>query len=109
MTGLEIVSFGCRVNTYESAVIRSAAARPELEDAVIFNTCAVTSEAMRQARQAIRRMRAARPGARLIVTGCGAQIDPGMFAAMPEVDRVLGNVEKLSWTSYGDFGMSQVE
>jgi len=109
MTAFEIVSFGCRLNTYESEVIRAAAARAGLEDAVIFNTCAVTSEAVRQARQAIRRMRTARPGARLIVTGCAAQIDPGMFAAMPEVDRVLGNVEKLSWTSYGGFGMSRDE
>ena len=109
MTAFEIVSFGCRLNTYESEVIRSAAARAGLEDAVIFNTCAVTSEAMRQARQAIRRMRKARPGARLIVTGCAAQIDPGMFAAMPQVDRVLGNVEKLCWASYGDFGMSRDE
>jgi threonylcarbamoyladenosine tRNA methylthiotransferase MtaB len=109
MNTLEVISFGCRLNTYESEVIRSAAERSGLEDAVVFNTCAVTSEAMRQARQSIRRIRLERPGARLIVTGCGAQIDPGMFAAMPEVDLVLGNNEKLSPGSYRDFGLAREE
>jgi hypothetical protein len=104
MNTLEVMTFGCRLNTYESEVIRAGAARAGLGDAVIFNTCAVTSEAVRQARQAIRRARSRRPGARLIVTGCAAQIDAAMFAGMPEVDLVLGNAEKLSSSSYRDFG-----
>jgi threonylcarbamoyladenosine tRNA methylthiotransferase MtaB len=107
MNTLEVISFGCRLNTYESEVIRSKAERSGLADAVVFNTCAVTSEAMRQARQLIRRTRLERPGSRLIVTGCGAQIDPGMFAAMPEVDLVLGNIEKLSSANYRDFGLAR--
>jgi threonylcarbamoyladenosine tRNA methylthiotransferase MtaB len=108
MSRLDVVSFGCRLNTYEAAAMRAKAERSGLEDAVIFNTCAVTAEAMRQARQAIRRARAERPEARLIVTGCAAQIDPQMFAAMPEVDRVLGNVEKLEPWNY-DFGLGAEE
>ena len=109
MRNLEVVSFGCRLNTYESEVIRSRAQEAGLADTVIFNTCAVTAEAMRQARQAIRRARKERPGSRLIVTGCGAQIDPGMFARMPEVDGVLGNSQKLSSSRYRDFGLADVE
>ena len=103
----EIVTFGCRLNAYESEVIRDRAAAAGLGAAVIFNTCAVTAEATRQARQAIRRARRQRPDARIIVTGCAAQIDPAMFASMPEVDRVLGNAEKLEARSYGaaDFGL----
>ena len=91
---VDIVTFGCRLNAYESEVIRRRAAEDGLSDAVVFNTCAVTNEAVRQARQAIRKARRERPGARLIVTGCAAQIDPAAFAAMPEVDLVLGNAEK---------------
>ena len=83
---LEIVTFGCRLNAFESEAIRRHAAAAGLDDAVIVNTCAVTAEAERQARQAIRRARREHPGARLIVTGCAAQIDPARFAAMPEVD-----------------------
>jgi threonylcarbamoyladenosine tRNA methylthiotransferase MtaB len=101
MSGLDIVTFGCRLNVYESAVIRAQAEAAGLSDAVIFNTCAVTAEAERQARQAIRRLRRERPGARIIVTGCAAQIDPARFAAMPEIDQVIGNIEKLSAASYG--------
>lgn len=97
---LEIVTFGCRLNAYESEVIRRRAAAAGLADAVIVNTCAVTAEAERQARQAIRRARRDRPGARLIVTGCAAQIAPERYAAMPEVDEVLGNAEKLLAESY---------
>jgi threonylcarbamoyladenosine tRNA methylthiotransferase MtaB len=93
---LEILTFGCRLNTYESEVMRGLAGAAGLEDAVIVNTCAVTSEAERQARQAIRKARRDRPGARILVTGCAAQIDPDRFAAMPEVDQVLGNAEKLT-------------
>ncbi len=94
MSDVDIVTFGCRLNAYESEVIRARAAEDGLTDAVVFNTCAVTSEAVRQARQAIRRARRERPGAKLIVTGCAAQIDPAAFAAMTEVDLVLGNAEK---------------
>jgi threonylcarbamoyladenosine tRNA methylthiotransferase MtaB len=97
---LDIVTFGCRLNAYESEVIRAQAAEAGLEDAVVFNTCAVTGEAVRQARQAIRKARRERPGAKLIVTGCAAQIDPAAFAAMAEVDLVLGNAEKAQIASY---------
>ena len=101
MTGpVDIVTFGCRLNAYESEVIRARAAEDGLADAVVFNTCAVTGEAVRQARQAIRKARRERPDARLIVTGCAAQIDPAAFAAMPEVDLVLGNAEKSAPGAY---------
>jgi len=100
MNSVEVMTFGCRLNAYESEVIRARAAEDGLEDAVVFNTCAVTSEAVRQARQAIRKARRERPGARLIVTGCAAQIDPGAFAAMTEVDLVLGNAEKTAAGAY---------
>src|SRR5450432_2771566 len=100
MSGLDIVTFGCRLNVYESEIIRAQAAAAGLTDAVIVNTCAVTAEAERQARQTIRRLRRDRPDARIIVTGCAAQIDPARFAAMPEIDQVIGNVEKLNAASY---------
>ena len=99
---VEVVTFGCRLNAYESEVIRARAAEDGLTDSVVFNTCAVTAEAVRQARQSIRRIRRERPGARLIVTGCAVQIDPAMFAAMPEVDLVLGNAEKSAPGAYAD-------
>ncbi|HXP12552.1 MAG TPA: tRNA (N(6)-L-threonylcarbamoyladenosine(37)-C(2))-methylthiotransferase MtaB [Stellaceae bacterium] len=95
MAGIEIVTFGCRLNAFESEVMRGHAQAAGLDDTVIVNTCAVTAEAERQARQAIRRVRRDRPGARIIVTGCAAQIDPERYAAMAEIDRVLGNAEKL--------------
>lgn len=91
---VRVVTFGCRLNAYESEVIRARAAEDGVTDAIVFNTCAVTGEAVRQARQAIRKARRETPGARLIVTGCAAQIEPGTFAAMPEVDLVLGNADK---------------
>ncbi len=96
----EIVTFGCRLNAFESEVMRGHARAAGLDDAVIVNTCAVTAEAERQARQAIRKARRERPGARIIVTGCAAQIDPARYAAMAEVDRVLGNEEKLKAESF---------
>ncbi len=108
MSAPEIVTFGCRLNTLESEVIRRNAVAAGLDDAVIFNTCAVTNEAVRQARQAIRRARREKPDARIIVTGCAAQTDPAAFAGMPEVDRVLGNEEKLQPQSF-DFGIGQTE
>jgi threonylcarbamoyladenosine tRNA methylthiotransferase MtaB len=98
--GVDVVTFGCRLNAYESEAIRARAAEDGLTDAVVFNTCAVTSEAVRQARQAIRKARRERPGARVIVTGCAAQIDPSAFAAMPEVDLVLGNGLKSAEGAY---------
>jgi len=100
MSAHEIVTFGCRLNTFESEIIRGHADAAELEDTVIFNTCAVTAEAERQARQAIRRARREKPDTRIIVTGCGAQIDPARYADMPEVDRVIGNAEKLEAANY---------
>jgi threonylcarbamoyladenosine tRNA methylthiotransferase MtaB len=92
---LDIVTFGCRLNIAEQEVIRREAASAGIDNAVIVNTCAVTSEAVKQARQNIRRIRRERPHARIIVTGCAAQSEPATFAGMPEVDRVLGNEEKL--------------
>src|SRR6478752_4065211 len=94
-SGVRVVTLGCRLNAFESEVMRSHAAAAGLEDAVIVNTCAVTAEAVRQAGQTIRRLKRENPGARMIVTGCAAQIDPQRFADMPEVDRVIGNAEKL--------------
>jgi threonylcarbamoyladenosine tRNA methylthiotransferase MtaB len=92
---LDVVTFGCRLNAYESEAIRKHASAAGLKDAVIVNTCAVTAEAVRQARQAIRRLKRERPDARVVVTGCAAQTEPQTFARMTEVDRVLGNAEKL--------------
>ena len=97
---VQVVTFGCRLNAYESEVIRARAAEDGLTDAIVFNTCAVTGEAVRQARQAIRKARRERPGAKVIVTGCAAQIDPAAFAAMDEVDLVLGNAEKAAAGAY---------
>lgn len=93
---IDVVTFGCRLNITESEVIRGKADVAGVADAVVINTCAVTAEAVRQARQAIRRLRRERPDAKIVVTGCAAQTDPRSFAGMPEVDRVLGNEEKLS-------------
>jgi threonylcarbamoyladenosine tRNA methylthiotransferase MtaB len=93
---VEVVTFGCRLNAAESEVIRREATRAGFCDTVVVNTCAVTAEAVRQARQAIRALRRRRPAAKIIVTGCAAQTEPHTFAAMPEADRVLGNSEKLS-------------
>ena len=100
MSDVDIVTFGCRLNAYESEVIRARAAEDGLTDAIVFNTCAVTAEAVRQARQAIRKARRERPGARVIVTGCAAQIDPTAFAGMAEVDLLLGNAEKSQAGAY---------
>ncbi len=92
---LDIVTFGCRLNIAESEVIRREASAGGIDNAVVVNTCAVTSEAVKQARQNIRRIKRERPDARIVVTGCAAQAEAATFAAMPEVDRVLGNEEKL--------------
>jgi threonylcarbamoyladenosine tRNA methylthiotransferase MtaB len=98
----ELVNFGCRLNIVEGETIRRHAEAAGLRDIAIVNSCAVTSEAVRQARQAVRRLARAEPGRPVIVTGCAAQIDPAAFAAIPEAARVLGNAEKLrpeSWTA----------
>ena len=114
--GVDIVTFGCRLNTYESEVMRreaDAAGLGTLEGgAVVFNTCAVTAEAVRQAKQAIRKARRENPDARIIVTGCAAQTEPDTFVGMDEVDLVLGNEEKLKAQSYRalpDFGVNLYE
>ena len=95
MSAPDIITMGCRLNTFESEVIRDHAGRAHLDDTIIINTCAVTAEAERQARQTIRRASRKNPGKRIIVTGCAAQLDPTGFAAMPEVDHVIGNEEKM--------------
>ena len=93
---VDVVTFGCRLNAAESEVIRREAERAGLTDTVVVNTCAVTAEAVRQARQTIRALRRTRPQAKIVVTGCAAQTEPQTFATMPETDRVLGNSEKLN-------------
>ncbi len=95
MSGAEIITFGCRLNSFESEVMRRQAADAGLDDVVVVHTCAVTAEAERQARQAIRRARRERPHARIVVTGCSAQIRPETYAGMAEVDQVVGNGDKL--------------
>lgn len=97
----EVITFGCRLNTYESEVIRAHACAKGMDNAIIFNTCAVTNEAERQALQAIRRARRENPDAKIIVTGCSAQINPDKYLNMTEVDQVLGNHEKMKVESYG--------
>ncbi len=98
MSGPEIITLGCRLNIAESEAMRALA--PDADDLVIVNSCAVTAEAVRHTRQAIRRARRDRPNARIVVTGCAAQIEPDTFAAMPEVSRVLGNREKMDANAF---------
>lgn len=107
----KVLTFGCRLNALESQIMRQQADRAGLREAVLVNTCAVTAEAVRQARQAIRRAARDEPGRPVIVTGCAAQIDPESFAAMPEVARVVGNIEKLAPDAYRaiDFGVEGEE
>ncbi|MFC0240608.1 tRNA (N(6)-L-threonylcarbamoyladenosine(37)-C(2))-methylthiotransferase MtaB [Rhodopseudomonas telluris] len=92
---VEIVTFGCRLNAFESEVIRREAEGAGLTETIVVNSCAVTNEAVAQARQQIRKLKRARPGARIVVTGCAAQTEPATFAAMAEVDRVIGNDDKM--------------
>src|ERR1700739_4936609 len=106
---VEILTFGCRLNAYESEVMRGHAAA--LSDTVIVNTCAVTAEAERQARQAIRRAARERPGARIVVTGCAAPRNPGAWAALPGVMRVVGKQDKLkpeSWEPAAPSAVSDI-
>ncbi|RLQ89096.1 tRNA (N(6)-L-threonylcarbamoyladenosine(37)-C(2))-methylthiotransferase MtaB [Notoacmeibacter ruber] len=114
--GVSVVTFGCRLNTYESEVMKREANVAGLGElpggALVFNTCAVTAEATRQARQAIRKARRENPDARIIVTGCAAQTDPDSFGGMDEVDLVIGNGDKLKAQSYRalpDFGVNSTE
>jgi threonylcarbamoyladenosine tRNA methylthiotransferase MtaB len=106
---LDVVTFGCRLNAYESEAIRLRAGEAQLRDAVVVNTCAVTAEAVRQSRQAIRRLKRENPARRILVTGCAAQVQPQTYAAMAEVDAVLGNAEKLTAQAYADFGTGGAE
>ncbi len=109
----EVITLGCRLNTYESEIVGQHLDAAGLEDTVVINTCAVTAEAVRQARQTIRRVRRDNPGARVIVTGCAAQIEPETFTRMAEVDHVIGNTEKLDAATYRalqkGFGTDELE
>ena len=110
--GVEVLTFGCRLNAAESDAIRHEAERAGHDNLVVVNTCAVTAEATRQARQAIRRAARERDGARIVVTGCGAQIEPENFAAMPEVSAVLGNGEKTkpeTWRGLAGAGSGRIQ
>ena len=114
--GVKVLTFGCRLNSYESQVMQREANRAGLGElaggAILVNTCAVTGEAVRQARQAIRKARRENPNAKIIVTGCAAQTEAKRFGEMDEVDLVLGNEEKLSANSYRalpEFGVNDFE
>lgn len=109
MSDIEIITFGCRLNAYESEVMREHAQEAGLGQAVIINTCAVTAESVRQARQAIRKARRQNPGAKIVVTGCAAQIDPEAFAAMDEVDHIIGNQEKTERVTFQGLGVADGE
>lgn len=98
--GIQTLTFGCRLNAYEGEVMKSEAHKAGLDNAIIINTCAVTSEAVKQARQAVRRARRDNPSARIIVTGCAAQTEARSFGDMDEVDLVIGNADKLRAESY---------
>jgi threonylcarbamoyladenosine tRNA methylthiotransferase MtaB len=105
--GPKIVNFGCRLNAYEAEAMRGLASSSDAAELIVFNTCAVTSEAVRQAKQAIRKARRENPAAKIIVTGCAAQTESETFAAMSEVDRVLGNAEKLDARNFRfDIGLN---
>ena len=95
-----VLTFGCRLNAYESEVIRCEATAAGIDNTIVVNTCAVTAEAVRQAKQAIRRVKREGPDVRVVVTGCAAQTEAAAFAAMPEVDRVIGNEEKFDASRY---------
>jgi threonylcarbamoyladenosine tRNA methylthiotransferase MtaB len=107
VTGPEVITLGCRLNAAESEAIRLLAGGED--DLVIVNSCAVTNEAVRRTRQAIRRAKRGRPEARVVVTGCAAQVEPETFAAMPEVDRVVGNREKFQAASFARTGTVRAE
>ena len=104
-----VITLGCRLNAYESEVMRAHAMAAGLDDTIIINTCAVTAEAVRRATQTIRKLRRERPDARLIVTGCAAQIEPERFADMPEVDHVIGNAEKMRADTFAGLDLGRSE
>jgi threonylcarbamoyladenosine tRNA methylthiotransferase MtaB len=116
---VDVITFGCRLNAFESEVIAREAENAGLADTIVINSCAVTNEAVAQARQSIRRLKRERPEVRIVVTGCAAQIKPEMFAAMAEVDRVVGNDDKMRGEAWGaartafdvgaDFGIARSE
>src|ERR1700722_1634042 len=99
---VEVVTFGCRLNAFESEVMRREAESAGLDDTIVINSCAVTNEAVAQARQQIRRLKRERPSSRIVVTGCAAQTQARMFADMAEVDRVVGNDDKMRRQSWHD-------
>src|SRR4029450_8505373 len=99
---VDVLTFGCRLNAFESEVIAREAERPGLSATVVINSCAVTNEAVAQARQSIRRLKRERPDVRIVVTGCAAQTQAGMFAGMGEVDRVGGNGEMMRGDAWRD-------
>src|SRR5882757_7710809 len=115
--GVDVVTFGCRLNAFESEVIAREAEHAGLSDTIVINSCAVTNEAVAQARQSIRRLKRERPDARIVVTGCAAQTQADMFAGMAEVDRVVGNDEKMRTKAWretraafeGGFGIAASE
>ena len=104
----QLVTFGCRLNIYESEVMRTHAKNAGLEDAIIFNTCAVTKSAEKEARAAIRKAKRDNPGAKIIVTGCSAQINPQSYAQMAEVDKIIGNDLKLKAETWGLAGEERI-
>jgi threonylcarbamoyladenosine tRNA methylthiotransferase MtaB len=111
MTAPKLATFGCRLNAYESEAMKGLATGAGLGEVAIVNTCAVTAEAVRQARQQIRKLRRDAPGARIVVTGCAAQTEAAAFAAMPEVDHVIGNADKLrpeTWAGLAAGGAARV-
>ena len=112
MSAPVFTTLGCRLNTYETEAMKDLAREAGLENAVVVNTCAVTAEAVRKARQEIRKLRRDNPEARIIVTGCAAQTEPETFAAMEEVDQVIGNTEKMrpeTWTGMAADFIGQTE
>ena len=115
ITTPKLSTLGCRLNAYETEAMRELATSSGLNDAVIINTCAVTSEAVRKSKQEVRKLRKENPSAKVIVTGCAAQIDPNSFANMAEVDFVIGNSEKMdkeTWTKFSenkDFGTEKIK
>ena len=105
----QVVTFGCRLNIYESELIKQHAKTAGLKDTIIVNTCAVTSEAERQSRQSIRKLRRDNPDSKIIVTGCAAQINTKTYAEMDEINQVIGNDEKLKLETYMEPSTEKVQ
>ncbi len=109
MSKPEIITFGCRLNSFESEVMRTRMSEAGVAKAIVVNTCAVTNEAVRQSRQSIRKLRRDNPDARIIVTGCAAQINPDQYEKMPEVDFIIGNEEKMHAATWQGLQAGQLE